>query len=147
MRSLRAADLWAGALFVGLGVLGLVVGRGLPVGTAFTMGPGYVPRAISALLIVVGGIVAAGSLSRAPVPIGRVRLRPVVVVLVAMAAFGLAIERVGLPAAVAVTVLIAGGAEGASRWREILLLAAALAVFTVLVFAVALDLPIPVLPR
>ncbi|MBI4272141.1 MAG: tripartite tricarboxylate transporter TctB family protein [Candidatus Rokubacteria bacterium] len=130
-----------------MGAGGLLLGRDLPVGTGLSMGAGYVPRAISALLILVGAVVACRSLSRAPALIGRVRLRPLIVVLIAMASFGLAIERLGLPAAVVATVLIGGLADRRSRPRELVLLAAALAVFAVLVFVVALDLPIPVRPR
>ena len=147
MIRLRAQDLWAGALFSGMGVLGLVLSRGYAVGTALSMGPGYVPRLISALLILVGAIVALGSLATAPAPIGRVRLRPLAAVLIAMAAFGLTIERLGLPAGVVAAVLIGGLADRASRLGELLLLAAGLAVFAVVVFVVALDLPMPLLPR
>jgi hypothetical protein len=111
------------------------------------MGPGYVPRAISMLLIVVGAIVAFRSLSATPVLIARVRLRPLIVVLIALASFGLAVERLGLPAAVVATVAVGGLADHRSRPHELALLAAALAVLAVLVFVVALDLPIPVRPR
>jgi hypothetical protein len=147
MDHLKTQDFWAGALFAGIGVGGLMLGRGYAVGTALNMGPGYVPRLISAFLIVVGAVVALGSLATTRTPIGGVRLRPLVAVLIAMASFGLTVDRLGLATAVVAAVAIGGLADRTSRLREVLLLAGGLAVFAVAVFVLALDLPIPVLPR
>ena len=50
-------DFLTAALFVGFGALGLWAGRDLTLGTVSAMGPGYLPRVVCWLLIVVGAAV------------------------------------------------------------------------------------------
>jgi hypothetical protein len=47
-------DLLTAALFVGLGGLGLFMSRDLDMGSLSQMGPGFLPRVVGWLLIVVG---------------------------------------------------------------------------------------------
>ena len=54
MDRLFSKDLWSGLMFAGFGVLALVMGNSLAVGTAIRMGPGYVPRMLSYILIGLG---------------------------------------------------------------------------------------------
>ena len=50
-------DFWAGLLFVALGVLAITVGSRYNLGTAARMGPGYFPRILGMLLVVLGVII------------------------------------------------------------------------------------------
>jgi hypothetical protein len=50
-------DFWAGLLFIGLGILAITVGSRYNLGTAARMGPGYFPRILGILLIVLGAII------------------------------------------------------------------------------------------
>ena len=50
-------DFWAGLLFIGLGILAITVGSRYNLGTAARMGPGYFPRILGILLIVIGAII------------------------------------------------------------------------------------------
>ncbi len=55
MMSIRnPKDFWAGALFVAIGVGTLLMGSKYTLGTAARMGPGYFPRILGILLIVLG---------------------------------------------------------------------------------------------
>ena len=47
-------DFWAGVMFFAFGVAAIVIGTAYPVGTAARMGPGYFPRILGILLIVLG---------------------------------------------------------------------------------------------
>ena len=46
-------DFLTAALFVGFGALGLWAGRDLTLGSASAMGPGYLPRIVCWLLIII----------------------------------------------------------------------------------------------
>ena len=50
-------DVAAGLLFVAIGVAALVAGSDYRSGTLLNMGPGYFPRIVSALMIVLGALV------------------------------------------------------------------------------------------
>ena len=48
-------DFWAGVLFVAVGIAAIVLGSRYNLGTAARMGPGYFPRILGMLLILLGG--------------------------------------------------------------------------------------------
>ena len=115
-------------------------------GTAVRMGPGYFPAWIGGLLALLGLALALSSLRVDGPPLHRMQLRPVLFVLGGSVVFGYALKPLGLVAATVLLVLIgaAGGRE--FRWREVLALAAALALFASLVFVTGLGLPFPLWP-
>jgi hypothetical protein len=47
-------DFWTGVIYLGVGALGILVGREYSFGSAGRMGPGYFPFYISCLLLVFG---------------------------------------------------------------------------------------------
>jgi hypothetical protein len=49
-------DFWTGVIYLGVGALGILVGREYSFGSAGRMGPGYFPFVISCLLLVFGAI-------------------------------------------------------------------------------------------
>ena len=51
-------DFWSGVLFVTLGIATIVLSSKYTLGSAARMGPGYFPRILGILLIVLGGILA-----------------------------------------------------------------------------------------
>jgi hypothetical protein len=143
----RRADLWAGLLFAAFGVGALAAGRGLPVGTAAQMGPGYFPMLLGAVLIVLGVALAARGLSRAGRAVGPLALRPLGLVTAALLAFGLLLRPLGLALATAGLVLIARLGDRESRGLETALLAAVLALLAAAVFVYGLRLPLPLWPE
>ena len=64
-RVFASKDFLAGTLFTAFGLLGLWLGRTLPVGAASAMEAGYFPRLVCTLLVVIGAALAMISLFRA----------------------------------------------------------------------------------
>lgn len=145
---LRAPNDLIAALFL-LACAGLAwwFGRDLSVGTAFRMGPGYIPRLLTwivlgfGLLLLVRAFVMRGpALSAWP-------LRPVLLVPGAMLVFALTVERGGLLLASALAVAIAALASPQNNWRSVLALSVGLAVSASATFVWLLQLPIRMLPQ
>jgi hypothetical protein len=145
--SVKATDTFAGAFFVVAGAVGVALSGSLPMGTATNMSAGYVPQALSWLLVVIGaGIAAGGLLSREPQHLEAFPLRPLALVGCALAAFAASVDTVGLPAAVVGTVALGALATPESRLSDTALLATGLAVVSWLLFVVALGVPFRILP-
>lgn len=140
-------DFLSGAIFIAFGGLGLWFGRGYTVGTTFQMGAGYFPFVLSLGLLGIGAIVVARALVFASDPPERHSLKPLVIVLGSVAAFGLLIEYSGLIVTVAITVLLGGMASRPVRFLELAALAIGLAGFCAALFVYGLGQPIPLWPR
>ena len=136
-------DLGAGLLFVAIGGAGLWLANDLTYGTAARMGPGFFPTWVSAIIVVMGVVMAARSLVISGPPIGEIRLRPLVAVLLAVAVGGYLIERVGLAISLVVLIGIAGLSRGDTNWRQLPLIAVALATGCVIVFVHLLGQSLP----
>lgn len=139
-------DFASGLLFIFIGAAALVLGSGYRPGTLLNMGPGYFPRIIGILLVVSGAIVALGSLRIRGGRIEPVRLRPLVLILASIAAFGWALERQGLLVALGLLIAISSLAQGGRRFWEIPVLLAVLAFIAWLIFVQGLGLAIPLWP-
>src|SRR4051794_16044253 len=74
-------DFWAGMLFIAIGAFAVIVALNYPMGTAARMGPGYFPRALGTLLIILGAVSLFRGLRQQGTPIMPWRFRPIVVVL------------------------------------------------------------------
>lgn len=157
LRMLRRKNVLAGLMFMAIAALGLWESRNYPVGTALRMSTGYVPRLLCWVLLALGAFVLVqGVLAtdppeapREPVPEDSLiaRLRPVVVVTLALIAFALALETFGLVLSIIVLVAIASAARQELKLWEMLAAAAGLSVLTWAIFVLGLSLPIPVWPE
>jgi putative tricarboxylic transport membrane protein len=139
-------NLLFGVFLVAAGALGLVAAWDLPMGRALRMGPGYMPKVLSGLLLAFGVGIAASSLAIDGSRLGRWAWRPMLIVLGAVALFGFAIERLGLVATTLAVVLVSTLAAPDRRWREAVVFAALLAFGCVMIFRLLLRLPLPVWP-
>ncbi len=74
-------------------------------------------------------------------------MRPLVVTSLSVAAFALAVDRLGMVIAVAASIAVASLASAESRWKETVLLAAGTAIGAVLLFIIGLKMPVPIWPR
>jgi hypothetical protein len=137
-------DFWSGILFIAFGCAGLWFGRSFPVGTLSRMGPGFFPMMMSVALIGTGAFLMARSLVVAGEPIERIEPLPQLLVLAAIVAFGLLIERVGLAVSVIAVAVISGLAARGLRWFELAALAVAMSALSVVLFVYLLGQPIPV---
>jgi hypothetical protein len=139
-------DLLTAILFVGFGALGLWAGRDLTMGTAAAMGPGYLPRLVCWLLILVGLVVGGIGLFRAREDIALPQLRPISVILLSVVGFAFIAEYFGFVAASIWLLVIGSLADRESKWREVILLTAGLTAFGALVFIVGLGVQMPIWP-
>ena len=115
-------DFWTGLMFIGFGVLAVVVAQGYPMGAAIRMGPGYFPTYLGAIAIVIGAIVTA------------------------FVSFGLLIERAGFVPALLALIIMSSLAGRDSRLLELVLLALVLIGGSVALFIYGLELPYALFP-
>jgi hypothetical protein len=137
-------DFWSGILFIAFGCAGLWIGRSYPVGTLVRMGPGFFPMMMSIALVGIGIFVLARSLVVAGEPMERTAAWPQLLILAAIVAFGLLIERIGLAVAVMAVAAVSGIAAQGLRWFELIALALAMSALSVALFVYLLGQPIPV---
>jgi hypothetical protein len=148
MRIRNPTDFWTGLLFGGFGlfVTAYAVSH-YKLGTAVRMGPGYFPTWIGALVAILGLALLIHSLRIDGPRLPPLRLRPALFILGASVAFGYVLKPLGLIAATVLLVVASAAGGHEFRWREVLALAAALAVFALAVFVYGLGLPFPLWPQ
>jgi len=143
---LNVPDLAFGVFLVALGALAYALAGDLTVGTAASMGPGYVPRGLALIIMVYGIVLGLRAAFTGHQPLPPIAWRPLLLIAVSVALFGILLPMMGLAITSVVVVLAAGFAAYDVRLRENAVLALALAIFAVLLFVTALGLPIPVWP-
>jgi hypothetical protein len=148
---LRRKNVLAGLFLCGVSVFGLWLSRNYPIGTATRMGTGYVPRMLLWLLLVLGGGVLVQGLRAAredmqAEPGGLLRFWPLVAVTLAIVAFGLALERLGLIVAMVLLLGIGSLAERNLRPLETMIAGAILIALSWLIFIAGLGLTMPLWP-
>jgi hypothetical protein len=145
VQRLASKDLWSGAMFAGFGVLALLLGGDLRIGSAARMGPGYVPRLLAWSLIALGAAVALRGVITRTEPIAGLQWRPIALVTAGLTAFALLFETAGLlPALVVLVSFAAFGRRGASA-VETIATAALLLVLCVGIFKLGLGMTFSVL--
>ena len=142
----RPKDFYAGLLFVAFGALAIFLGRSYPLGTAARMGPGYFPRLLGILLIVLGVALSLTALRGQGPPLPGWKWRPVSIVLLSVVAFGLVLTHAGLVLSTIGLIVVASTASREFRFKESLLSGALLAALSVGVFVIGLKLQLPIWP-
>lgn len=140
-------DVMVGLTLVAIAVLALVLAWPLKPGTVAAMGPGFFPRLLALIEIALGLCIVVQGLAQEGEPFERWFPRQIFFVLASVLFFALTIERLGVAIAVVGTVLVACLARRETRFHEAVPVALGMAAFVVLVFPVALGLPIPIWPR
>lgn len=154
-------ELIGAGLIVALGVTVIVVGAGYRMGTLTSMGAGYVPVVIGAMMVFVGILMAAteyasrgkvatgpsllpevGKLPAAPGE-GAIQWRGWLCILGGVAAFVVAGAHLGLVAAIFLAVFISALGDRENTLRGCLVLALAITVPSVLLFNLVLKVPFP----
>jgi hypothetical protein len=147
MRFIRnPKDFYAGLMFIAFGVVALVGGAGYALGTAARMGPGYFPRILGILLVVLGAMLALRAVRLQGVAVPRFHWRPLLIVLGSVVLFGLIVERAGLFVSTVVLIFVASTASREFRWKEALASGVFFALLAIAVFVLGLDLSLPVWP-
>ncbi len=139
-------DLVAGLLFIATGTAAIAIAANYTFGTAARMGPGYFPRLLGMLLILLGAILAARSLRLNGPPLPGWKWRPVLVTLGSVVMFGLIVNRAGLVVSTILLIVMASAASREFRPREAIISGIALAALAVGVFVIGLKLQIGIWP-
>jgi hypothetical protein len=147
MRIRSPKDFWAGLVFVAIGGGFVLLAQQYRLGDLHRMGPAMFPTLVGALLAALGAIVALRSFVLDGEAVPRFHVRPIGVSLVAIVLFGVALQWLGLVAAVAVLVLVGAYAARDVRPLENAALAAVMILFSVAVFVGLLGLPLPLWPN
>ena len=148
MKLKNAKDFWSGVMFVAFGIAFVGFARQYEMGTAARMGPAYFPTVLGGMLIVLGAYIGFKGLKVAAEDgqVDKFYLKPLLLVLGAVVAFGLLLRLGGLLVALAALIIISSFASGQFRWKEVIPLTIGLAVLVLAVFIWGLNLTIPVLP-
>jgi hypothetical protein len=146
MRVRSPKDFWAGLIFVAIGGGFVLLAHEYRLGDMHRMGPALFPTLVGALLAALGAFIALRAFALDGPPVPRFEARPILVSLLAIVLFAIALQWVGLVAAVAVLVLIGANAARDVRLLDVLALAAGMIVFSVAVFVWLLGLPLPLWP-
>jgi len=139
-------DFVAGLMFVAVGAAAIVVAANYPLGTAARMGPGYFPRMLGILLIVLGAALALRALKLQGSALPSWPWRPTVVVLGSVLLFGFIVTRVGLALSTVILIVTASFASHEFRPKEALISGVLLAVLAIGVFIIGLKLQLPIWP-
>jgi Tripartite tricarboxylate transporter TctB family len=142
-------DFWSGVMFVAVGI-GFAWGAlTYSFGTSARPGPAYFPFGLGVMLAAMGAIVLFKALtieSEGGDPIGPWAWKPLLVILGAVALFGVLLPRLGMVATLPLLIIIAAYAGDEFHLGEALANAAILTVFCWLIFIKGLSLTIPLWP-
>jgi hypothetical protein len=148
VRIANPRDFWAGILFGAFGLfMALYAATHYPLGTAVRMGPGYFPTWVGGIVAILGLALAAASLRVAGPRLPRILWRPTLFIVGGSIAYGYLLKPLGLIVSTVLVVLITAAGGHEFRWREAVVLAIALAAFSLAVFVYALGLPFPLWPE
>lgn len=137
-----------GLFFIALGAAALWISRDYPMGDLNRMGPGYFPRMLSVALICLGVLIVRqgwSELSGAKGLRGKLD-RSFWLIPLSMVVFALTVERLGVVIGLALSLAVAGFAHREARVRDIAISIVTLIVLAVLIFVVALKLPLRLWP-
>ena len=139
-------DFFAGVIFIAFGIAAIVIGSNYALGTAARMGPGYFPRILGILLILLGGALALRALRLQGSPIPGWKWRPTLIVLGSVVLFGMVVTHLGLVLSTILLIVVASAASHEFRPKEASVSAILLAALAVGVFVIGLKLQLPIWP-
>src|SRR5262249_37556462 len=134
MRIRSPKDFWAGLIFIAIGGGFCRLARQYRLCDMHRMGPAMFPTLVGALLVLLGLIIALRAFAFDGESVPRFYLRPIGVSVLAIVLFGVALQWLGLIAAVAVLVLVGAYAARDVRPLENLSLAAAVVALSLSLF-------------
>ena len=154
MNRFLSKDFLSGLMFIGFGLLALYFGQKLALGTPVRMGPGYVPRMLSLILLALGGLICVVALFTGGEMVERPKWKPITMVTIGIICFAILFEPMtfvpaffpaGLLPALVVLVLVSslGGEE--FKLTEVIGNMVALSILCIIVFKLGLGMNISVL--
>lgn len=143
-------DFWSGLMFLVVGALfawGALTNYSF--GSSARPGPGYFPFGLGLLLAVLGAFILFEALTietEDGEPIGDIAWRPLGIILLAVAVFGLLLPRLGMFISIPVLVIMSAWGSDEFEIKSTIGSAVFLTAFSWLVFIKGLGLTIPLLP-
>ncbi|WP_395715211.1 tripartite tricarboxylate transporter TctB family protein [Reyranella sp.] len=144
MSRLLSKDFLSGLMFIAFGLAALYFGQKLAIGTTVRMGPGYVPRMLSFILLGLGGLICVVALVSGSEAVERPRWKPITMVTLGIICFALLFERAGLLPALVVLVLVASAGGEEFKLTEVIGNMVVLAILCTVVFKVGLGMNISI---
>lgn len=142
-------DFVSGLLFLVVGVAFAWGATEYAFGTSARPGPGYFPFGLGILLALLGALVLFKALtleSEGGDPIGDIAWRPLLIIVAAVAIFGLALPRLGLIVTLPLLITLSALASKEFHWRDVLISSVVLTAGSWALFILGLKLTIPVWP-
>jgi len=140
-------EFFAGGLILLFGLVALLEGRRLGMGTLSDMGPGYVPMALGVVLSGLGVIIALTGQTQASDNGAEPDIpdwRGAICILLGAISFIVLGQHAGLAAAIFSSVFVAAMGDRTTKITEALALAAGVTVFGCVLFGNILKIPIPI---
>ena len=142
MNRFLSKDFLSGLMFIGFGLVALYFGQKLALGTPVRMGPGYVPRMLSLIMMSLGAVICIVALVAGGELVEKPKWKPITLVTLGIVCFALLFERAGLIPALVVLILIASLAGEEFKLTEVIGNIVVLSVLCTLVFKVGLGMNI-----
>ncbi|MEO3712301.1 tripartite tricarboxylate transporter TctB family protein [Roseateles flavus] len=142
-------DFWSGLLFLLVGLAFAWGATEYNFGSSAKPGPGYFPFGLGILLALLGGLVLFKAVtieSPGGDPIGAIAWRPLLVIVGAIAMFGLALPKLGLVLTLPLLIFVSSLAGDEFHWKDALISAVVLTAGSWVIFVWGLKLTIPVWP-
>jgi putative tricarboxylic transport membrane protein len=147
LRVQNPQDVYGGMALILIALTAFVASNDLPGMRGFAFGPGTAPRlfaftlAILSLGVVVGGLLTAGP------DVSGYKIRGVIFIIGAILSFAATIRPLGLVVASFSCMVICAAAAEDVKWRETVIVAAAVTAFCAVLFPYGLNLPFQLWPR
>jgi hypothetical protein len=142
-------DFWSGLMFVATG-LGFAAGAtNYSFGSSARPGPGYFPFGLGILLGVLGAVVLFKSLTvetEGGDPVGAIPWRPLVLITLSVALFGMALPQLGMVVSLPLLILISSLAGDEFKLKEVIINSIILTIGSWAIFIKGLNLVIPLWP-
>jgi putative tricarboxylic transport membrane protein len=140
-------DFYGGLVIVAVALFALWASRDLPGLRGFAFGPGTAPRIFAGVLGLLGIAVAATGITNKGPGIDRFYLRGPLFISLSVVLFAWLVRPLGLVIASFLSIVAAAGATPESRVLETLIWGVVLTAFCVVLFPIALNLPMQLWPN
>lgn len=134
-------DFWTGVMLLATGAAAIFIAQDYAFGSTLRMGPGYFPTVLGAIIVLFGIYLLVKGLRSSEKIEGGLSIRALIVLPIALALFGVLMERAGFVPALAVLIFMSAAAGPQFRFVEILLFTVFLTAVSVAVFVWGLGLP------
>lgn len=139
-------DFAAGLMFIGIGAFFSIGAQYYPMGSAIRMGPAYFPTLLGWILVGLGSIVFIRSFFMDGKPLPKINLRPLVLIVGSVIAFGFLVDAAGLAVASVAVMMFSALGGWDFKWKEQLVNAVFLAALNIATFYYGLGLPFKLWP-